>query len=71
MRNKGGFSMRRATGITAAKQNKSRKTGVPMTKSGRQRKVGAAFGGGGCLMLALSLFSIAGLMVFMIASFIL
>lgn len=38
--NKGGFSWKRAVGITKAKQKISRKTGIPFTKSGRQRKIG-------------------------------
>lgn len=42
--NKGGFSWKRATGVTNAKQKISRATGVPMTRSGRQRKVGSATG---------------------------
>ena len=42
--NKGGFSWKRALGITKMKQNISRKTGIPLTKSGRQRKAGAAMG---------------------------
>jgi hypothetical protein len=39
--NKGGFSWKRAVGITNAKRRVSRATGIPWTKSGRQRKVGA------------------------------
>jgi hypothetical protein len=39
----GGFSWKRAVGITRIKQSVSRKTGVPLTKSGRQRKVGSIF----------------------------
>lgn len=50
MANKGGFSWKRALGITRAKQRISRKTGIPFTKSGRQRKVGKMVTGGGCLM---------------------
>ncbi len=46
--NKGGFSWKRATGISAAKSRISRKIGIPLTKSGRQRKLGAAMGG--CLL---------------------
>lgn len=46
--NKGGFSWKRATGISAAKSRVSRKIGIPLTKSGRQRKLGAAMGG--CLL---------------------
>lgn len=34
------FSLKRAVGITAAKQKISRKTGVPLTKGGLERKVG-------------------------------
>lgn len=49
--NKGGFSWKRATGITRAKTRISRRTGLPLTRSGRQRKVGAALTG--CLLQAL------------------
>ncbi|MEZ6255946.1 MAG: hypothetical protein R3B92_04220 [Patescibacteria group bacterium] len=41
--NLGGFSWKRALGITRAKQKISRSIGIPLTKSGRQRKVGALF----------------------------
>ena len=34
------FSLKRALGITRAKQELSRATGVPMTKAGIERKVG-------------------------------
>jgi hypothetical protein len=51
--NKGGFSWKRATGVTRAKTRVSRVTGVPWTKSGRQRKVGRAVTGGGCLLVVL------------------
>ena len=34
------FSLKRAVGITAAKQKISRKTGIPLTKGGLERKVG-------------------------------
>ena len=34
------FSLKRAVGITAAKQKISRKTGIPTTKQGLERKVG-------------------------------
>ena len=54
MANRGGFSWKRATGITKAKQNFARKTGIPTTKAGRQRKaermVFKAATGGGCLI---------------------
>lgn len=32
--------MKRALGITQAKQQLSRKTGIPMTKAGLERKIG-------------------------------
>jgi hypothetical protein len=41
--NKGGFSWKRAVGITNAKRRVARATGIPWTKSGRQRKVGPMF----------------------------
>jgi hypothetical protein len=47
---RGGFSWKRAAGITAAKSRVSRSIGIPMTKSGRQRKVGRMPTGGGCLV---------------------
>ena len=34
------FSLKRAVGISAAKQKISRKTGIPLTKGGLERKVG-------------------------------
>lgn len=51
MANRGGFSWKRAVGITAAKSKISRATGIPLTKSGRQRKVGKAMG---CLTMVIS-----------------
>ena len=53
--NKGGFSWKRAVGVTRAKSRISRKTGIPLSKSGRQRKVGRAVTGGGCLVPMLML----------------
>ena len=50
MPNRGGFSWKRAVGISAAKSRISRSTGIPLTKSGRQRKVGRIVTGGGCLL---------------------
>lgn len=44
------FSLKRALGVTKAKQQFSRKTGIPTSKAGLQRKVGKAVIGGGCLM---------------------
>lgn len=34
------FSMKRAVGISAAKQKIAQKTGIPLTKGGLERKVG-------------------------------
>ena len=53
--NKGGFSWKRAVGVTRAKSRISRKTGIPLSKSGRQRKVGRAVTGGGCLVPLLTI----------------
>ena len=39
--NRGGFSWKRALGITNAKRRVSRATGIPWTRSGRERKLGA------------------------------
>ena len=36
------FSLKRALGITAAKQKFARTTGIPTTKQGLERKVGKA-----------------------------
>jgi hypothetical protein len=36
----GGFSWKRAIGLSAAKARLSRRIGIPLTKSGRQRKIG-------------------------------
>jgi hypothetical protein len=48
--NKGGFSWKRAVGITRMKQRVSRSIGIPLTRSGRQRKVGKMLTGG-CVVL--------------------
>lgn len=50
----GGFSWKRATGITKAKTRLSKTIGVPLTKSGRQRKIGGMISKGGCLTTALT-----------------
>lgn len=39
--NRGGFSLRRFLGISAALSRASRRIGIPLTRSGRQRKLGA------------------------------
>lgn len=49
--NRGGFSWKRAVGISAAKSRLSRSIGVPLTRSGRQQKVGRIVTGGGCLLV--------------------
>lgn len=59
----GGFSWKRAVGLSAAKGRLSRRIGIPLTKSGRQRKLGALVSGGGCLVAVLSLASIPFLVV--------
>lgn len=51
--NKGGFSWKRAIGVTRAKSKIFRAIGIPITKSGRQRKVGKVITRGGCLVLFL------------------
>ena len=53
---KGGFSWKRATGVTRMKRKVSRATGVPLTKSGRQRKVGRMVSGGGCMLPVVGVF---------------
>ncbi len=47
---RGGWSWKRAFGITEAKRKISKSSGIPLTKSGRQRKIGKAVTGGGCLL---------------------
>jgi hypothetical protein len=64
MPNRGGFSWKRATGVTRTKQRISRSTGIPLSKSGRQRKVGKMVTGG-CLIpgtLLISLVTVAALL---------
>ena len=58
MANRGGFSWKRALGVTKAKQRISRTTGIPLTKSGRQRKIGKLVTGGGCIMYVLGAIAI-------------
>ncbi len=38
------FSLKRAIGITSAKQKIAKKTGIPTTKQGRRNKLGKIFG---------------------------
>lgn len=68
--NIGGFSWRRALGISAAKARFSRRIGIPLTRSGRQRKIGKLVSGGGCLVALAFMVAIpVGLMVILIALF--
>lgn len=48
--NGGGFSWKRALGVTKVKRKISRVTGIPLTKSGRQRKIGKLVTCGGCVL---------------------
>ena len=66
--NKGGFSWKKASGISKAKSNISRKTGIPMTKSGRQQKIGRTFSKG-CIMSLLFLISLPIMIVFLVVNF--
>jgi hypothetical protein len=66
--NRGGFSWKRATGISAAKSRISRKIGIPLTRSGRQRKLGAALGG--CMMKLAGLLFITTFLIVSIVLFI-
>jgi len=69
MPNRGGFSWKRALGVTRAKQQFSRKTGIPLTKAGRQRKIGKILTGGGCLLPTVYLVLLAlGIMELLTAS---
>lgn len=61
--NRGGFSWKRLTGISAAKSRFARATGIPTTRSGRQRKVGRMVTGGGCLMTILEVMALVGGMI--------
>jgi hypothetical protein len=63
MANRGGFSWKRAVGITNAKRKISKTTGIPLTKSGRQRKVGAVMTGGGCMIPIVSLLGIVTMII--------
>ena len=58
--NRGGFSLNRLLGVSAAKARLSRQIGIPLTRSGRDAKIGRMVRQG-CLLplLALSLPPIA------------
>jgi hypothetical protein len=63
---RGGWSWKRATGITGVKRKISRATGIPLTRSGRQRKVGKILTGGGCLLPIVSTFLAIVFLIFLI-----
>jgi hypothetical protein len=66
--NLGGFSWKRAVGISAAKSRLSRRIGIPLTKSGRQRKLGKLVSGGGCLVVLVVMVTVpVALVAFLIA----
>lgn len=54
----GGFSWKRAVGISKAKSKISKGLGVPLTKGGRQRKLGKAVGGC-CVVMIIALTGLA------------
>jgi hypothetical protein len=64
----GGFSWKRAIGLSAAKARLSRRIGIPLTKSGRQRKLGRLVSGRGCLVVLAVMVAIpVGLVALLIA----
>jgi len=68
--NLGGFSWKRALGLSAAKARLSRRIGIPLTKGGRQRKLGKLVSGGGCLVAAVAMVAVpVGLLALLIALF--
>ena len=62
----GGFSWKRAIGITRAKSKISRSIGIPFTKSGRQQKFGKLVSGGGCLVLLINVITFFAIMALLI-----
>jgi hypothetical protein len=69
--NRGGFSWKRAIGITRAKSNLGRAIGIPLTRSGRQRKIGRMITGGGCLLPIAALVLLAFVVLVAVAAFVL
>lgn len=63
MANRGGFSMKRALGVTRVKSKISRATGIPLTKTGRQRKVGKMGTSGCCVPFSIIILSFLSLIV--------
>ena len=60
--NKGGFSWKRAVGISRTKSNISRNIGIPLTKSGQNQKIGRIVSKG-CLGNILILLTIIGIII--------
>lgn len=56
--NRGGFSWKRALGVSAAKSRLSREIGIPLTRSGRQRKAGAALGCATFILIGVLVFTV-------------
>lgn len=57
--NRGGFSLSRLLGVSAAKARASRAVGIPLTRSGREAKLGRmVLRGSGCLLPLLGLSSL-------------
>jgi hypothetical protein len=67
--NFGGFSWKRAVGISAAKSRLSRRIGIPLTKSGRQRKLGKMVSGGGCLVVLAFIAAVPVALVILLIAF--
>jgi hypothetical protein len=65
----GGFSWKRAVGISAAKARLSRRIGIPLTRSGRQRKLGKLVSGGGCLFAVALMVAIPVTLIALMAVF--
>lgn len=66
----GGFSMKRAIGVSKVKTKISRATGIPTTKAGRKRKAQAVVtkaATGGCLTLILEALAIVGTVAALLA----
>jgi len=70
--NRGGFSWKRALGVTRTKRRISLATGVPWTKSGRNAKVGRVVTGGcmGCMVSAIGMVTLVALVIVMLVMFI-
>ncbi len=63
--NKGGFSWKRALGVSQAKSNLSRQIGIPLTASGRQQKLGRLLSGG-CMVTLVAFVSTSFLIAIII-----